>query len=401
VIPALFHPTRRRPGFRLLSRLVSRLTWAALALPLVLAGCGGGAPSGAGGLVKTSSGFAQVIIETDEGPVRFELMAEEAPQTVAALAPLILNGLYDGKSFFQRQDGAFVQFGSADAEASVLPTSVAPEISGEVLDRGMVAVGWVGDRTRTSDRLIFPLTRLDTRLDNQFTILGRVIEGMDVLDRMTPSVHVLTVRANLNRPVIRIVTQRGSIIIEMDPDRAPTTVQRISDLACQSFYNGLTFHRVEPQLIQGGDPNGDGSGGTGQLLPAEINDGRFFRGAVGMARKANDLNSADSQFFIMKDQVRAFDGQYTYFGQVVAGMAVVDQIVVGDVMTTVTLEFDLQNRDCAATDTSTPPPSDAGFQDTPPDTTTGNTGSGTTGSTPTTVGSTTDTTPPPGTTTTP
>jgi hypothetical protein len=124
----------RRPAFRLAPGL-------ALAALVVLAGCGGGGSGGGGGLVKTSTGFAQVIIETDQGSIRFELLPQEAPQTVATLAPLILNGLYDGKTFFQHQDGAFVQFGSADAEASVLPKGVPPEISGEPLDRGMVAVG--------------------------------------------------------------------------------------------------------------------------------------------------------------------------------------------------------------------------------------------------------------------
>jgi cyclophilin family peptidyl-prolyl cis-trans isomerase len=375
------------------------MAWLAVAA-LSLAGCGG-APSGGGGLVKSSEGFAQVVIETEEGDIRFEMLPEEAPATVDAMSPLILGGAYDGKTFFQRRDGAFLQFGAADAEASVLPTPVSPEVTGEPLDRGMVALAWVGDRSRTSQRLIFPLTRLDEALDNQFTVFGRVVEGMDVLDRLAEGSGVLRVRANLNRPVIRIVTQKGNIIIEMDPDRAPQTVARISDLTCQAFYNGTVFHRVEDTLIQGGDPNGDGTGGTGVKIPAEINDGRFFRAAVGMARDAGDLDSADSQFFIMKQQVRELDGRYTYFGKVVAGMAVVDAIEPQDVMLTVNLQFDLQSRDCAAGDTSTPPPDNSGFQPNPPDTNTGNTGGDTGGTIPTTVGNTTDSTAPPGTDTTP
>jgi len=356
-----------------------------LVLPL-LAACGSAGGGGGGGALSAPNKLAEVVIETDRGDIRFDLLQNEAPNTVNAVGTLILGGKYDGKTFFQRQDGAFIQFGEADPEKSLLDTPVPQELSGEPFDRGMVAIGWIGDRDRTSQRLIFALSRLDERLDSQFTVFGRVTSGLDVLDQMPAGGQILRISTRLNQPLIRIITQKGSIVIQMDPVRAPQTVERISDLVCQGFYNGLTFHRVEPTLIQGGDPNGDGSGGTGVLLPAEFNDGRFLRGSVGMARQEDNIDSADSQFFIMKQQVRELDGKYTYFGEVVGGMDVVDQIEIGDVMNTVALQFDLQNRDCSADVSDAPPPPDAGPGGAPPDSTgtTGNTG--------------TDSTPPSGTT---
>jgi peptidylprolyl isomerase len=358
----------------------------AVAAVALLAACSSGGGGGGGNALLSANKLAEVVIETDQGDIRFDLLQNEAPNTVNAIGNLILNGSYDGKTFFQRQDGAFLQFGEADPEASLLANPVDQEITGEPMDRGMVAIGWVGDRGRTSQRLIFPLSRLDERLDSQFTVFGRITSGMDVLDQMQAGGQILRISTRLNQPLIRIITQKGSIIIQMDPVRAPQTVERISDLVCQGFYNGLTFHRVEPTLIQGGDPNGDGSGGTGVLLPAEFNDGRFLRGSVGMARQPDNIDSADSQFFVMKEQVRELDGKYTYFGEVVGGMDVVDQIEIGDVMNTVALQFDLQGRDCSASQSDAPPPDDAGPGATPPD------GSGNTGNTGT------DSTPPAGTT---
>jgi len=340
--------------------------WLALmgAAALLLAlGCQPSA--GTGGGARKADPFTQIVIETADGDIRFEVLADLAPDTVSAVATMVLTGTYDDKTFFQRQDGAYLQFGDADAERSVLTDPVPFKVTGEPMDRGSVALGWVGTRSRTSHRMIFPLTRLDPTLDDKFTVFGRVVSGMDVLDRIAEGSGIRRISARLNRPVVRIQTAKGNIIIEMDPDLAPNTVQRVSDLVCQSFYDGLTFHRVEPALIQGGDPNGDGTGGSGLTIPGEFSDNSFLRGIVGMARQADDPDSADSQFFIMKDEVRSFDGNYTVLGIVIGGMDVVDQIEVGDVMSSVTLEFDLQGRDCQGGNDA-PPPDDAGIGGTPP-----------------------------------
>jgi len=123
----------------------------------------------------------------------------------------------------------------------------------------------------------------------------------------------------------------GRVVIELLPNVAPVTVARIKELARAHFYDGLKFHRVlDGFMAQTGDPRGDGSGGSGKNLKAEFNSTRFLRGTLGMARTADDRNSADSQFFICLAPATFLDGQYTAFGQVVSGMEYVDAIKKGD-----------------------------------------------------------------------
>jgi peptidylprolyl isomerase len=124
-------------------------------------------------------------------------------------------------------------------------------------------------------------------------------------------------------------TVYGRVVIEMRPDLAPHHVARITQLVRRGFYNGLKFHRVIPGFMaQTGDPNGDGTGGSGQNLKAEFTNTHFARGIVGMAR-SSDPDSADSQFFICTGDAGFLDGQYTVWGQVVSGMEFVDQLHAG------------------------------------------------------------------------
>jgi peptidylprolyl isomerase len=121
----------------------------------------------------------------------------------------------------------------------------------------------------------------------------------------------------------------GRVVIQLRPDKAPTTVKRIKELVREGFYDGTPFHRVIPGFMaQGGDPTGTGTGGSGRNLPAEFNDIRHDRGTVSMAR-SNNPNSADSQFFICFAPAPHLDGQYTAFGQVTEGMEFVDRIKKG------------------------------------------------------------------------
>jgi peptidylprolyl isomerase len=122
----------------------------------------------------------------------------------------------------------------------------------------------------------------------------------------------------------------GRVVIAMRPDLAPATCAQIKRLVRQGFYNGLTFHRViDGFMAQTGDPNGDGTGGSGHPLKAEFSNEPFVRGVVAMAR-TSDPDSADSQFFIMFAPAPSLDGKYTIWGQVVSGMEFVDQIKKGD-----------------------------------------------------------------------
>lgn len=124
--------------------------------------------------------------------------------------------------------------------------------------------------------------------------------------------------------------ESGRVVIEMRPDLAPKHVARIKELCRMKFYDGLKFHRVIAGFMaQTGDPRGDGTGGSGQNLPAEFSRVHFIRGAVGMARAQNP-NSADSQFFICYASASNLNGQYTYWGKVTKGMEYVDKIRKGN-----------------------------------------------------------------------
>ncbi|HUZ48530.1 MAG TPA: peptidylprolyl isomerase [Candidatus Dormibacteraeota bacterium] len=136
----------------------------------------------------------------------------------------------------------------------------------------------------------------------------------------------------------RIVTPKGDIVFTFFPDEAPMHVAAFMKLAEAGFYNGLTFHRVEPNfVVQGGDPDGNGTGGPGYSLKAEFSKLPHLRGTVAMARSSNP-DSAGSQFYICLDDARFLDNQYTVFGQMSSGFEALDAIRRGDEMTSVTLE---------------------------------------------------------------
>ncbi|MEO0074503.1 MAG: peptidylprolyl isomerase [candidate division WOR-3 bacterium] len=124
----------------------------------------------------------------------------------------------------------------------------------------------------------------------------------------------------------------GKIKIKLYTKEAPKTTENFIKLVNQGFYNGLTFHRVIPGfVIQGGDPKGDGTGGPGYTIPAEINANlKHIRGAVATARLSDQVNptkaSSGSQFYICHAPAPHLDGNYTIFGMVVEGMDVVDKI---------------------------------------------------------------------------
>ena len=124
----------------------------------------------------------------------------------------------------------------------------------------------------------------------------------------------------------------GTVSVELDGDTAPITVQNFMDLANSGFYDGLTFHRIiDGFMIQGGDPNGDGTGGSGTNIVGEFeangysNSIAHTKGVISMAR-AQDPNSASSQFFIMVEDAPHLDGMYAAFGHVTDGQDVVDKI---------------------------------------------------------------------------
>ncbi|KAB8137816.1 peptidylprolyl isomerase [Gracilibacillus oryzae] len=135
------------------------------------------------------------------------------------------------------------------------------------------------------------------------------------------------------KPVVTMVMDNGGeIVIELYPEVAPKTVENFVQLVEQGFYDGLTFHRVIPGfMIQGGDPSGDGTGGSGETIPGEFESNGYDNpllheeGVISMAR-SQDPDSASSQFFIMDADSPHLDGDYAAFGKVISGMEVVHEI---------------------------------------------------------------------------
>src|SRR5919109_3231123 len=137
---------------------------------------------------------------------------------------------------------------------------------------------------------------------------------------------------------VTVHTNRGEIVMELDPQMAPRSVNNFVALARQGYYDGLTFHRVVPDfVIQGGDPDGTGRGGPGYRFADEPVRGDYSLGAVAMANAGPDTNG--SQFFICIDDCRRkLDKAYNLFGYVIDGVDVARETQVGDVMHSVRIE---------------------------------------------------------------
>ena len=135
-----------------------------------------------------------------------------------------------------------------------------------------------------------------------------------------------------------ITTDRGTIVMDLDPQLAPNTVNNFVGLARQGYYDGLTFHRVEPNfVIQGGCPEGTGRGGPGYKFADEPVQGEYTLGAVAMANAGRGTNG--SQFFVcIEDCTKKLSKDYNLFGHVVEGIDVAQATKVGDVMKSVVAE---------------------------------------------------------------
>lgn len=141
------------------------------------------------------------------------------------------------------------------------------------------------------------------------------------------------------------IAQRGTVMVKLHTRQAPRTTARIQELVRQKFYDGQKFFRVEKDprsfLVQIGDPASRtkplddpsmGEGGSGVTIPFEDSGFQNVEGAVGLATRANDPNSGDSQFYLLLSPARFLDGKYTVFGQVVSGQSVLEKIERGDVL---------------------------------------------------------------------
>ena len=172
--------------------------------------------------------------------------------------------------------------------------------------------------------------------DNKEENEDRIVPTFEEIDFSEVDISkVSETTAETDYVIIKVSINGGEkrpIVIRLYPDVAPETVKNFKKLVSERFYDGIIFHRViEGFMIQGGDPDGDGAGGSEQTINGEFNSNGFAndllhkRGVVSMAR-TNDPNSASSQFFIMHEDYPSLNGKYASFGYVVYGMDVVDDI---------------------------------------------------------------------------
>jgi peptidylprolyl isomerase len=174
-----------------------------------------------------------------------------------------------------------------------------------------------------------PNPALRQRAWSALTRLKQKPAPVDDIYRGTRQMDWNAIEAVPVHPIVTITTTKGVIKAELYPEDALFTVEAFLRLVRQGFYNGLTFHRVVPNfVVQGGDPNGDGSGGPSFTLRSEFSRRSFSRGALGVASSGRDTEG--SQFFFMHSCAPHLDGKYTLFGGVLEGMQVVDKLEVGD-----------------------------------------------------------------------
>lgn len=319
------------------------------------------------------------------GEIVLELYADIAPITVTNFVKLVQEKFYDGLTFHRVISGFMIQGGDPNGDGT---GGSDEKIFGEFSingfentlshTRGVISMARREDPYYDSASSQFFIVHADsTFLDGSYAAFGRVISGMEVVDAVAAvkvqdtkpveDVVIKTVRMiaygtdseevsseadsseDVSSPSVSIPTDEtleegtyyaememedgGKIVMELYADIAPITVTNFVKLVQEKFYDGLTFHRVMSGfMIQGGDPQGDGTGGSDEKIFGEFaangfeNNLSHTRGVISMARRSYPLDSASSQFFICHGDCTFLDGDYAAFGRVISGMDVVDRI---------------------------------------------------------------------------
>jgi len=165
----------------------------------------------------------------------------------------------------------------------------------------------------------------------------KLLIGLAVVIAIAVVVVVITKMPEETKTYATIETEKGNLVLELFASDVPMTVNNFVTLAREGFYDGLTFHRVVPGfVVQGGDPNGDGTGGPGYQFDDEFTEHTHVAGALSMANSGPNTNG--SQFFITYTPQHHLDGHHSVFGQLIEGMDVLERIEQGDVMIRVTIE---------------------------------------------------------------
>lgn len=187
-----------------------------------------------------------------------------------------------------------------------------------------------------------------TAPENDITLKEGTVTDIDLEPTASPTIQDLTdttsspgalMQNNDTVPVATqatIKTHKGDIVVKLYADQAPNTVANFVQKAAGGFYENLTFHRVEDWVIQGGDPDGNGTGGG--KMATELNQVPFKAGSLGVARGGDIKVSNDAQFFICTTDCAWLTGQYTNFGEVISGMDIAKQIQIGDRIISISYE---------------------------------------------------------------
>ena len=313
----------------------------------------------------SQSGAKQAVVETSVGTFIIDLAPATAPNQTAYFMKLAGEGGYDGTVFHRAVKYGMVQGGdplSKDPAKRALygtggQNAVKAEPRAAKMTRGSVAAVLVPGKPDSAGAQFFIVLVDQPSLDNQYTVFGRVSDGIEVLQKISEvavddkgvaidriEIRHVTIRDTPAEPFVTETVQElgnyravldtasGPITIEFLVDKAPNTVRQFMRLAAAGVYNAMAFHRVAPGfVIQTGALSSRTGGLTEKQqtlvhnLAPEFNDTKHVKGIVSMAR-GDAPDSAQTSFFICTATSPALDGVYTAFGRVVDGMAAVDAI---------------------------------------------------------------------------
>jgi cyclophilin family peptidyl-prolyl cis-trans isomerase len=310
----------------------------------------------------------QAVVESTLGTFVIELLPDLAPNHVAYVMKLAREGAYDGTTFHRAIRNGIIQGGdplSKDpAKAAQYGTGglgvLEAETNSGPMTRGAVAAVLQPGRANSGGAQFFILVTDQPSLQGQYTMFGRVVDGMEIVQKIseapTDARGRVTDRIEMKRVTIRdapppepepfatqsveelaryravLETSKGPITVAFFPDKAPAHVRNFLRLASLGAYDGTAFHRVvRGFIIQGGmlntrrDPVPQRAQRYVRTLAPEFNDTLHVKGILSMAR-TDDPNSASTSFFICTGPAPSLDGKYTAFGQVIDGLATVDAI---------------------------------------------------------------------------
>ena len=305
----------------------------------------------------------EAVVTTSEGSFRIEFTPDKAPKHVEQFLRLAREGFYDGSAFHRMVANGIIQGGDPLLKDPKTPKNrwgtgglnLLPAEIGLKHERGSVSTIHLPDKPDSDGAQFFVCVAPQPALDGQYSVFGRVNEGMDVVERISrapvdkdgvadPPVRIVKVTIEkkkvepfLNatpdemRRTVTLKTTLGAIRIRLEPDWAPEHVRNFLKLVSTGWYNGTGFHRVSKGfVVQGGMPQTRAGGGGHPAdrwvhpLKGEFRkDLKHTRGIVSMAR-TDDPDSATTSFFLVLADAPHLDGQYSIFGRVIEGLDVLD-----------------------------------------------------------------------------